>query len=93
MKKEILLAITLFVAGCEKTATDNTDSYKLPAEMEGCKVFELESAGSGRITVIKCNSDVSTTYRRGKVRRHAAVVEVDTAGLGEYQRLKEKFGN
>lgn len=100
----VTLSIGLFV-GCSAETNTITDNYILPPELTHCKIFKL-SNGSSNMRVVYCPEAVTTTtHTVGKTTVSNTVVTedtmgqsncsqptVDTTGLGEYQRLQEKFG-
>lgn len=100
----IALAVGMLV-GCSAETKTVTDNYILPSELSHCKVFNL-SNGMSAMQVVHCPQAVTTTtHTVGKTTVSNTVIAedtmgqsncsqhtVDTSGLGEYQRLKEKFG-
>lgn len=100
----ILLAAGLLV-GCSAETRTVTDSFILPSELSHCKVFNLND-GMSNMKVVYCPEAVTTTtHTVGKTTVSNTVIAedtmgqsncsqptVDTSGLGEYQRLKKKFG-
>jgi len=101
----ILLATGLLV-GCSAETKTITDRYILPSELSHCKVFFLTDDGITHMNVVYCpNAITTTTHNVGKTKVSNTVIAedtmaqsncsqptVDTIGLGEYQRLNEKFG-
>lgn len=96
----ILLATGLLV-GCSAETRTVTDNYILPSELSHCKVFYLYDGGvSGHMRVLYCPQSITTsTHLVGKINVSNTVVALDTAtvvpedtmGMGEYQRLQQKF--
>lgn len=62
MKNKILTLVALLaLAGCESTYEDKTGTYRLPAELKDCTIFELTNSSDNRISVMRCpNSETST---------------------------------
>ena len=90
--KLILLALSLTVLGCGTKTTDVSNSYSLPSGISDCKIYELENGYGGRILLARCPlSETAVAYSTGKTTKYSTTIEVDTNGLGEYRRLKEKF--
>ena len=92
--KKILILITLLLLSCSKETTEHSDEYILPEGLKDCKVYTMVGGClSAVINVVRCpSSETGTTYNMGKTTMHVVTVEVDTNGLGEYNRLKNKFG-
>lgn len=69
IKIVLVMFSVLFLASCTPGYNDNTGSYKLPTELQDCKIFEL-NGGAGNLTtlyVVRCpNSSVTTTSSCGK---------------------------
>lgn len=97
-----LVLITVFsfsalgLMSCTETPpqTHERTGFVLPDGLKDCKVYSMTDGGVmySYITVVRCPmSQTATTYPCGKGRCSASVVEIDTAGLGEYTRLKAKF--
>jgi hypothetical protein len=96
MKKIILAIIFSMLLSCGNGAnTKNVEgAYSIPEGLTGCAIFSMKSDGAlpNHLYVVRCpNSYTSTTFPVGKTQGTVAVVEIDTAGLGEYLRLKKKF--
>ena len=74
MKVLIILA-AIALTGCyTANYNDTTGSYKLPKELNDCKVYSLQGEGSSpAITVVRCPTDTSTSYRTGKILRSVSV--------------------
>lgn len=97
----ILLATGLLVGCGEAYNKTITNSYELPSELSHCKVFYLDDGGvSGHMRVLYCPQSITTsTHSVGKTKVSNTVVVLDTAtvvpedtmGMGEYQRLQQKF--
>lgn len=101
----LILLATGLLAGCSAETRTITDNYILPSELSDCKVFLLDN-GMSAMRVVYCPQAVTTTtHTVGKTTVSNTVIAedtmgqsncsqptVDTSGLGEYQRLKEKFG-
>ena len=94
-EKLIMISITFLIclSGCEPITTDTTLNYKLPEGLADCKIYTMEGSGNHPILyVVRCPlSETSVSYRMGKLSYHTITVEMDTNGIGEYNRLKVKF--
>lgn len=67
----LLLLACLAIMACDPETTDMTGHYKLPPELQKCKIFEME--GNPRILyVVQCPSFVSTGWdaKNGKTTIH-----------------------
>lgn len=86
----VTLSIGLFV-GCSAETKTVTDSFILPSELSHCKVFNLYD-GMSNMKVVYCPEAVTTTTNTvGKTTVSNTVIAEDTMGMGEYQRLQQKF--
>lgn len=98
MKKLLLLIVCVALLSCGDITANTRNvggNYEMPDGLSDCKIFRMESGGfiTTRLYVVRCPmSYTSTTFPVGKSQETVSVVEVDTVGMGEYQRLKEKFG-
>lgn len=101
-KLYLLLLATRLLVGCGNATTSTiTSNYALPSELSHCKVFYLYDGGvSGHMRVLYCPQSITTsTHLVGKINVSNTVVALDTAtvvpedtmGMGEYQRLHQKF--
>ena len=91
MKKLFLMLIIFVLLGCGRSTSDIKNKYDLPDELNDCKFYSMCSNGSC-INVVRCPlSSTTTTYRCGKTTCSTMIVEVDTVGFGEYEKLKKKF--
>jgi hypothetical protein len=96
MKKMLFVIVCTMLLSCDNEAnTRNVErAYSMPEGLTDCAIFRMESGGvmTNRLYVVRCpNSYTSTTFPVGKSQGTVAVVELDTAGLGEYLLLKKKF--
>lgn len=68
MKKLIFIGLlTIGLFGCDKTATDVSDTYSIPDELKDCTFTRLTRNMGNGITVVRCpNSVVSTDEKKGK---------------------------
>jgi hypothetical protein len=67
------LLILLFLVSCgDASYTELTRKYSLPAGLQDCQVYQLNSDGMGKqLTVLRCpKSDTTTAYRCGKHCNH-----------------------
>lgn len=97
----LILLATGLLAGCSAETRTITDNYILPSELSDCKVFLLDN-GMSAMQVVYCPQAVTTTTQTTVSntviaedtmgQSNCSQPTVDTSGLGEYQRLKEKFG-
>ena len=63
----VILIMSLAITACSPTASETSDSYKIPEELNDCKFFYLYSPSKSGLNVVRCpNSSVSTTYMQGK---------------------------
>jgi hypothetical protein len=96
MKSLLLVTmLALVLTSCDSETKEVSGKFELPPELRDCVIYSMYSDGALQqdITVVRCPlSQTSTTYREGKHDKTVVVVEVDTTGLGEYTRLREKFG-
>lgn len=69
--KKIILAVLVATAlvGCTPETKEVSNSWVLPPELQGCKVYDLSSDSGSSMKVIVCpnTSSISTTERQGKV--------------------------
>lgn len=96
MKKLIgifTLMCLMFFAGCDPMTRDTTKNYVLPEGLTDCKIYSMESTeGNPTLYVLRCPLSETTVYKSGDVGGYTTTVEIDTNGIGEYKRLKAKFG-
>lgn len=86
----VTLSIGLFV-GCSAETKTITDNYILPPELSHCKIFKLSNV-SNHMRVVYCPLAVTTTtYVIGNASASNTIIAEDTMGMGEYQRLQQKF--
>lgn len=96
-----MLATGLLVGCGNATTSTITNNYALPSELSHCKVFFLDDGGiTGYMRVLYCPQAITTsTHEIGKTHVSTTVVALDTPtvvpkdtmGMGEYQRLQQKF--
>ena len=97
----LMLLVAGLLVGCSAESKTITSSYELPPELSHCKVFFLDDGSiSGYMRVLYCpHAITTTTHMVGKTTANntvvaldtATIVPVDTMGMGEYQRLQQKF--
>lgn len=59
--------------------SETTEYYKLPEELNSCKVFELDSPKRRNLYVVHCPNSVTTTvwnYQTGKTNQTASITKV-----------------
>lgn len=68
MWKTIIALGVLFLTGCNPSYENKDGSYRLPPEMQDCKVYKLNGDATNRdIVVVRCpNSQTTTSYNYGK---------------------------
>lgn len=96
MKKILLFLVTAVLLACDTEPSTRSveGKYLMPEGLSDCAIYYMEPEGviTNPITVVRCPlSHTSTLYPVGKQQYTAAVIEVDTVGMGEYLRLKKKF--
>lgn len=74
MKLLIILA-ALALTGCaESSYTEKTGEYRVPKELEDCKIFVLQGKEfNPAITVVRCPTETTASYRTGKALRTVSV--------------------
>lgn len=64
--KKLIIASLLLLSSCAKETTNTTGSYEMPPEMEGCKVFYLQST-INHLYVVHCpHANTTTKHSCGK---------------------------
>lgn len=62
MKIYLILILLWCLTGCSPSSSNDTSSYQMPPEMEGCKVFTLTGDGFHKtLYVVKCPGGTTTT--------------------------------
>ncbi|AIW03777.1 hypothetical protein CPT_Moogle40 [Citrobacter phage Moogle] len=68
MWKTIIALGVLFLTGCNPSYENKDASYRLPPEMQDCRVYKLNGDTTSRdVIVVRCpNSQTTTSYKYGK---------------------------
>lgn len=68
MLKLLTLVMTILLVGCNPSYENKDASYRLPPEMQDCKIYKLNGdATSKDVIVVRCpNSQTTTSYKYGK---------------------------
>lgn len=91
----VIVGLAMVLVSCDRNTVNVSGGYEMPEGLSDCKIYYMNNGGfiANPLYVVRCPmSYTSTTFPVGKSQETVAVVEVDTAGMGEYLRLKEKFG-
>ena len=78
MKKIIIAALLL--CGCDASYSDVRQHYKLPDDLSGCKIYELDGDASSRtLYVVRCADQTTTSEQhscgKGCVRKSSVTAE------------------
>jgi hypothetical protein len=70
-----ILLLSLALTGCySANYEESTGSYKMPKELEDCKIYTLQGEGiTPAIKVVRCPSQTTTNYKHGKATRSVTV--------------------
>ncbi len=62
-----ITVLLLSAVACTPTYINEIGKYRLPPELQDCKIYYLSSSDGGSLTVVRCpNSTVTASYRKGK---------------------------
>lgn len=75
MKFLIICSVALLTA-CTPTASETTDTWKLPSELEGCTVSRLQQNALTYMNVVRCPNS-TTTATTGKGKTQETVITID----------------
>lgn len=76
IKFTLILGLALALSACQPRTTEITQNFKVPTELEDCKVYILETSIKS-LYVVRCpNSTVSTHTETGKNQRtHVTLID------------------
>lgn len=76
MKKLFIIpAVLLILTACDANYSEVSNEYKLPEELNDCKVFSLRNTHGSSHTVIRCPNSDTTTHKGGKHPKTVTVTE------------------
>ena len=68
MLKLLIPALAVLLVGCNPSYENKDASYRLPPEMQDCKIYKINGDAISRdVIVVRCpNSQTTTSYKYGK---------------------------
>jgi hypothetical protein len=69
------LSLSLALTGCyTANYEENTGKYKMPKELEDCKIYTLQGEGiAPAIKVVRCPTETTTSYKHGKATKSVTI--------------------
>jgi hypothetical protein len=70
-----ILLLSLALTGCySANYQETTGSYKMPKELEDCKIYTLQAEGwDPAIKVVRCPTETTTSYKHGKATKSVTI--------------------
>lgn len=77
MKKLLLVAATMLLAGCDASTKDVSSDFAIPKELKdkGCVMYKMKSDTTHTIYALHCPGATTSTTLQGKHQKRAIVID------------------